>query len=215
VTVRRGRDAVGGTAHGGRTLCPRRPVCGSCATGIRARKGRGTAAGAVAAHPRTGLSAGSLREPPRRISCALPARHGSGAQSIAAPLSEGTGPGDAPWGGRTAPARSAPSPPSLGRPQGFRFAARTAVHGERRTPRSDNEGPQNSGKETGAPPASAAARHTGCDGGELLRRALSCVTAEVRAPTLASRAKSPLRQRPGKQMPAMSSERSAAAWNLL
>jgi hypothetical protein len=73
--------------------------------------------------PPRGLSAGSLREPPRRISC--PGRRSARAGRTAAGQapSEGAGAGDAPWGGRGAPARSAPL---RHRPGGHQVPGRSA-----------------------------------------------------------------------------------------
>jgi hypothetical protein len=76
------------------------------------------------ARPRGGLSAGSLREPTRRISCG--GAVGSGCEvheQGGGRLSGGGGAGDAPWGGREAPARSAPVHHPRQRFHGFRFAA--------------------------------------------------------------------------------------------
>jgi hypothetical protein len=55
-----------------------------------------------------GLSAGSLREPPRRISRAGAARCGRQVGTRWRGAERSGGAGDAPWGGRAAPARSAP-----------------------------------------------------------------------------------------------------------
>ena len=58
--------------------------------------------------PQWGLSAGSLREPPRRISCAGRGDAAPRRATVHGSPSGDNGAKDAPWGGRTAPARSAP-----------------------------------------------------------------------------------------------------------
>jgi len=72
-------------------------------------KAHGHAAAAGVAWPTAvGLSAGSLQEPPRRISRGGAQQCGGAAQSSGGLLSDRMERGDAPWGGRGAPARSAP-----------------------------------------------------------------------------------------------------------
>ena len=58
--------------------------------------------------PVAGLSAGSLREPPRRISFRRALQCPNAAPRIEQGAGRASGPGDAPWSGRGAPARSAP-----------------------------------------------------------------------------------------------------------
>jgi hypothetical protein len=76
--------------------------------GARCAKGTGASAREPSHAPAWGLSAGSLREPRRRISCGGADRCKGELDSRGWGAEQGRGAGDAPWGGRGAPARSAP-----------------------------------------------------------------------------------------------------------